>query len=96
VHLLKYVVECTATDWTVNTEASCSKGTPFALIHFLIHVTRELVNFLSATSVRGIVRDTCDAIWECLKMVYMSARDKNDWIGTADEFYERTNFLNCI
>jgi len=25
-----------------------------------------------------------------------SARDKNDWIRTADEFYERTNFPNCI
>jgi hypothetical protein len=22
----------------------------------------------------------------------MSATDKNDWIRTADEFYERTNF----
>ena len=28
--------------------------------------------------------------------LYMSARDKNDWIRTADEFYERTNFPNCI
>jgi len=26
----------------------------------------------------------------------LSARDKNDCIRTADEFYERTNFLNCI
>jgi len=26
----------------------------------------------------------------------MSARDKNDWICTADEFCERTNFPNCI
>ena len=26
----------------------------------------------------------------------MSARDKNDWIRTADEFYERTNFPNYI
>jgi hypothetical protein len=26
----------------------------------------------------------------------MPARDKNDWIYTANEFYERTNFLNCI
>ena len=28
--------------------------------------------------------------------LYMLARDKNDWILTADEFYERTNFPNCI
>jgi len=26
----------------------------------------------------------------------MSARDKNDWIRTASEFYERTNFPDCI
>jgi len=51
---------------------------------------------LGATTVREIVRDTCDAIWERLKPAYMSARDKNDWIRTADEFYERTNFPNCI
>ena len=33
---------------------------------------------------------------ECLKPAYMSARDKNDWIRTANEFDERTNFPNCI
>jgi len=26
----------------------------------------------------------------------MSARDKNDWIRTADELYEKANFPNCI
>jgi len=26
----------------------------------------------------------------------MSARDKNDWIRTTNEFYKRTNFPNCI
>jgi hypothetical protein len=26
----------------------------------------------------------------------MSARYKNDWIRTVGEFYERTNFPNCI
>jgi len=26
----------------------------------------------------------------------MPARDKNDWIHTADEFYEGTNLPNCI
>ena len=43
---------------------------------------------LDATTVREIARDTCDAIWECLKPAYMSATDKYDWIRTADEFYE--------
>src|SRR5215510_16500882 len=51
---------------------------------------------LGVTTVREIVRDTCDAIWECLKPAYMPTRDKNDWIRTANEFYQRTNFPNCI
>jgi hypothetical protein len=43
-----------------------------------------------------MVRDTCDAICECLKPAYKSARDKTDWIRTADEFYERAYFANCV
>jgi len=43
---------------------------------------------LGATVIREIVRDTCDAIWECLKLACLSARDKNGWIRTANEFYE--------
>ena len=31
-----------------------------------------------------------------MKPAYKSARDKNDWIRTADEFYERTNLPNCV
>jgi hypothetical protein len=26
----------------------------------------------------------------------MPPRDKNDWMLTANEFYEKTNFPNCI
>ena len=51
---------------------------------------------LGATTVREIVRDTRHAIWQCLKPACMSAIGKNDWIRTADEYYERTNFANCI
>jgi len=63
-------------------------GNSFTSLHYAY--------LLSATTVREIVRGTCDMIWECLKPAYMSARDKNDWIRTADKFYERTNFPNCI
>jgi hypothetical protein len=51
---------------------------------------------LDATTALEIVRLTCDAIWECLKLAYMSAGDKNAWIRTANEYYERRNFPNCI
>jgi hypothetical protein len=51
---------------------------------------------IGATTVYEIVRDTCHAIRKCLEPAYISARDKNYWIRTANEFYERTNFPNCI
>jgi len=41
-------------------------------------ITLHYEYLLSATTVREIVRDTCDAIRECLKPAYMSVRDKND------------------
>ena len=44
---------------------------------------------LCAATVRAIISDTCDAICECLTPACMSARDKNDWIRTADEFCEK-------
>ena len=65
----------------------------------LRRVTVSFPYIMSTLSVLHLyvkLSDTCDAIWECLKPAYMSARDKNDWIRTADEFYERTNFPNCI
>jgi len=43
VHLLRYVVKCTVTDWPLNTQANCSKCPPSAWIPFLTRVTRELV-----------------------------------------------------
>jgi len=51
---------------------------------------------LDATTVHEIVRYTCDVMWECVIPAYMSARDRNDWLLTADEFYEKTSFPNCI
>ena len=51
---------------------------------------------LDATTVHEIVRYTCDVMWECVIPAYISARDRNDWLLTADEFYEKTSFPNCI
>ena len=51
---------------------------------------------LGATTAHVIVRKNLDMMWECLKPTYMSGRDKNDWIGTADKFHERTNFPKYI
>jgi len=51
---------------------------------------------LGVTTVRKIVRDTCEAIWECLRDAFMPQKGEQDWLHTADEFYERPNFPNCL
>ena len=51
MHLLSYVVKCTVTDSTFNTQANCSKCPPSGWIHFQIRVTRELVTSRSAAAV---------------------------------------------
>ena len=50
---------------------------------------------LGVTTIREIVRDTCEAIWKCLWDAFMPQKSE-DWLHTADEFYERTNFPNCL
>jgi len=51
VHLLSYVVKCTATDSLLNTQTSCSKCPPSAWIPFLTRVTRKLVTLVTLTPV---------------------------------------------
>jgi len=50
VQLLSCVAECTVTDSPFNTQAKCSKCPPSAWMHFLTHVTRELVTLRSTAA----------------------------------------------
>jgi hypothetical protein len=52
-------------------------------------------NLLGVT-IREILRDTCEVIWDCLRDAFMSQKSEKDWLRTADEFYGRTNFPNCL
>ncbi|GFG31975.1 hypothetical protein Cfor_10194, partial [Coptotermes formosanus] len=76
-------------------------------VRSLLRVTRYLATgssfhslhyeyLLGATTIREIVRDTCEAIWECLRATFMSQKSEKDWLRIANEFYERTNFPNCL
>jgi hypothetical protein len=51
---------------------------------------------LGVTTIREIARDTREAIWKCLRDAFMPQKSEKDWLHTADEFYDRTNFPNCI
>ena len=46
-------------------------------------------------TVSGIVYETCDALWECLKS-HLEVPDTKKWKEIAGEFEEKWNFPHCI
>lgn len=51
---------------------------------------------LGASTIRKIVKDTCEAIWDCLVSEYMPPKNYEEWLQVARQFYERTQFPNCV
>jgi hypothetical protein len=51
---------------------------------------------LGETTVREIVRDCCDSIWNCLKATEMPEKTEYVWKNIANDVYQRTQFPNCI
>lgn len=43
-----------------------------------------------------IIKETCRAAWEVLQPLEMREPDKKMWLTKVEEFYEITNFPNCI
>lgn len=46
--------------------------------------------------VTKVTRVTCFALWEELKEVVMPESNEDIWKAIADEFWEKTQFSNCI
>jgi hypothetical protein len=65
-----------------------ANGNSFHLLHYEY--------LLGVTTIREIVWDTCEAVRECLRDTFMPQKSEKDRLRTADEFYERTNFPNCL
>ena len=51
---------------------------------------------MGVSTARQIILDVCMAIWDVLAPIYMPVPSEDKWKSTADEFYERWNFPNCI
>lgn len=51
---------------------------------------------IGESTLRDIVKSTCEQIWNVLHSHYMPEKSEENWIRIADEFYERTNFPNVI
>lgn len=49
---------------------------------------------IGETTVWEIVRDCCNSIWKYLKATEMPEKTE-DWVNTANDFYQRTQFPNC-
>ena len=51
---------------------------------------------LGASTVRAIVKQTCNVIWEVLSPTYLPEPNKNHWRQIASGFWNRWNYPNCI
>jgi hypothetical protein len=51
---------------------------------------------IGASTIREIVKTTCQEFWKILQPFYMGVKQEDDWIKIADEFHHHTNFPNVI
>jgi len=50
---------------------------------------------LGETTVREIVGDCCNNIWNCLRATELPEETNGDLVNTANDFYRRTQFPSC-
>lgn len=48
------------------------------------------------STISGIIKETCEAIWECFHEEELLTPAQNRWQNIALEFQEMWNFPNCI
>lgn len=60
----------------------------FGDLEFDFHISRK--------TIRLIVKETCEVIWEVLQPQEMPFPNKENWLEKAKEFEKITNFPNCI
>ncbi|RVE51721.1 hypothetical protein evm_003693 [Chilo suppressalis] len=51
---------------------------------------------IGVSTIHYIVKQVCDAIWDCLMPIYMAEKTSDDFKNISEEFYHRTNFPNLI
>ncbi|CAH1968364.1 unnamed protein product [Acanthoscelides obtectus] len=49
-----------------------------------------------AVTVREIVKDICEQICICVQPEFMPDVSEDSWLNIATQFYDRTDFPNCI
>lgn len=51
---------------------------------------------LGISTISTIIRQVCKAIWKLVKPISFPELTKQFWMETATQFYEKTNFPNCL
>lgn len=44
----------------------------------------------------GIIRETCEAIWQCLQSEFVTPTSEHEWELVSRQFYQLWNFPNCL
>ncbi|XP_056419239.1 uncharacterized protein LOC130360709 [Hyla sarda] len=65
-----------------------ASGESFSSLHLQFH--------LGISTISGIVRTTCVALWECLLEDYLPEPSAQGWLDIADKFQDVTQFPNCV
>ncbi len=50
---------------------------------------------MGVSTISGIVRETCEAIWDTLQPLYMPVPLENQWRDIANGYRMKWHFLNC-
>jgi len=51
---------------------------------------------VSRKTIRGIVQEICEVIWNVLQPLEMPEQSKEMWFKKSAEFYKFTKFSNCV
>ncbi|XP_069621426.1 uncharacterized protein [Ranitomeya imitator] len=63
-------------------------GESFSSLHFQYR--------LGISTISGIIRDTCRALWECLQVEYIPEPSQERWLEIAQNFHQICQFPNCV
>ncbi|XP_066453029.1 uncharacterized protein [Eleutherodactylus coqui] len=51
---------------------------------------------IGRSTIGGIVRETCDVLWQCLVPLVMAPPSRQDWLDVAEGYMSAAQFPNCI
>ncbi|KAM4018808.1 uncharacterized protein ACNLHF_006456 [Anomaloglossus baeobatrachus] len=51
---------------------------------------------LGISTISGIIRDTCQALWDCLHDDFIPQPTRDRWLAIAEQYYNICQFPNCL